>query len=85
MLVGQNAGVPCRHDVPAAIGVLLDALHHLGNLVDALVVPVAPLGTIDGTEVAIRVGPFVPDGDFVVVQILDVGVAAEQPQQFVDD
>jgi len=52
---------------------------HLGNLVDAFVVPVAPLGTIDGAEVAIRVGPFVPDSDFVVVQILDVGVATEQP------
>ena len=36
-------------------------------------------------EVAILVGPFVPDADTVVLEILYVGIAAEEPQQFVDD
>jgi hypothetical protein len=30
-------------------------------------------------------GPLVPDGDVVVVQIGDVGVALQEPQQFMDD
>ena len=49
MLIGEHARIPCRDDMPAAVRVLLDALHHLGNLVDALVVPIAPLGTVNGT------------------------------------
>src|SRR5581483_10945503 len=36
-------------------------------------------------EVAILVGPFVPDGDAVVLQISDVGVAFEEPEQLMHD
>ena len=80
MLVRQDAGVPCRDNVPTAVGILLDTLDDISNLVDAFVVPIAPLGTIDRSKVAVRVGPFVPNADLVVVQILDVGVATEQSQ-----
>ena len=34
---------------------------------------------------AVRVRPLVPDGDVVLVQIGDVGVALQEPQQFMDD
>ena len=40
---------------------------------------------VDRTEIAVLVGPFVPDGDAVLVEIFDVGVAAQEPEQFVDD
>ena len=40
---------------------------------------------IDRSEVAVLIGPFVPDVDIVVEQILDVRVSLEEPQQFVDD
>ena len=40
---------------------------------------------VDRAEIAVLVGPFVPDGDTVLVEIFDVGVAAQEPEQFVDD
>ena len=41
--------------------------------------------TIYGAQVSVLVGPFVPDMDVVVKQVLDVRIALEEPQQFVDD
>ncbi len=39
---------------------------------------------IDGAKVARFVRPFVPDGDAILAQIADVGVALQEPEQFVD-
>ena len=61
MLVGEHTRIPCRDDMTTAVWILLDAFHHLRNLVNAFVVPVAPLGTVNGTEVTVRVGPFIPN------------------------
>ena len=41
--------------------------------------------TINWPQVAIFVGPFVPDGHLVVVQILDIRIALEEPQKFMDN
>jgi hypothetical protein len=41
--------------------------------------------TIDGTEFAILVGPLVPYPYSVLLEVLDVGVAIEKPEEFVDD
>jgi hypothetical protein len=41
--------------------------------------------TIDGTEFAILVGPFVPYSYSVLLKVFDVGVAIEKPEEFVDD
>ena len=49
VLIGQHTWIPRRDDMPATVGVRLDAFHHLLDLVDAFVVPVAPLCTIDGS------------------------------------
>ena len=40
---------------------------------------------VDGAEVAVLVGPLVPDRHAVVVQVLDVGAALKEPEQFVND
>src|SRR6185369_13985334 len=40
---------------------------------------------VDRPEIAVLVGPFVPDADAVLLQVGDVGVALQEPQQFVDD
>src|SRR3546814_4430562 len=59
-----------------------------GDLVDVAAVrrrPGAPLRAIDRAQLALRVGPVVPDADAVALQVGDVGVALEEPQQFVDD
>ena len=40
---------------------------------------------VDRAELARFIGPLVPDGDAVVVEVFHVGVAGEEPQQLVDD
>ena len=40
---------------------------------------------VDRAEVAALVGPFVPDAHAVVVEVFDVGVAGQEPQQLMDD
>ena len=64
---------------------MVDNVLYLVDGTTLIVRPRTPLVTVDGTQIAVLVGPFVPDADLVVVQILDIGVAAEEPQQFVDD
>ena len=70
------------------IRVVLEAAHQLGDLVhDAAVggFPAPPLFTVDRPEVAVLVSPFVPDADAVFLQVSDVGVALQEPQQFMND
>ncbi|BCI71056.1 hypothetical protein SPKIRA_18860 [Sphingomonas paucimobilis] len=60
----------------------------LGDLVDMAAIrgrPVAPLLAIDGAEVARLVRPFVPDAHLLLLQPADIGVAAQEPEQFDDD
>src|SRR5690606_25811405 len=47
--------------------------------------PAAPLASIDRTEFARFVGPFVPDAHPLLLQPGDVGLAAQEPEQFDDD
>ena len=56
--------VPGRDDEPARIRIALDLGHQPGDLVVGLAVracPGAPLLAVDGPEVAVLVGPLVPD------------------------
>ena len=80
--------VPGTHDVAPRIGIGTDGLHHGRYLVDVPPVrrgPAPPLITVDGPQVAFGRGPFVPDGHSVFVQVADIGIPREEPQQFVDD
>lgn len=86
-LVDQRR-VPGRDDVAARVRVCLDALDELCHLVDmpaVIIRPGAPLGTIDGTEVAIFVGPLIPDADAVFLQVADIRIALQEPEQLVND
>lgn len=74
--------------MPARVGVAAQVLQQLGDLVDVAAVgrrPAAPLHAVDGTQLAVRAGPLVPDGDVVLAQVRDVGLAAQEPEQLVDD
>ena len=84
MFVGQHARIPCCHNVTTTVRVALDAVDYLLNLVDAFVVPVAPLCAINRAEVAVSVSPFIPNRNFMVVQIFDVCVAGNEPQQLIN-
>ena len=82
------ADVPCRNEVTAGVWIVCEGIHQLGNLVDGGAVvglPGAPLLAVDGAEFAVFVGPIVPDADAVFLEVGDVGVAFEEPEEFVDD
>ena len=86
--VTQVGHVPCGNNQSTAVGIVLNLVDDIGNLVDvsAVVVgPAAPLIAVDMSEVAIGVGPFVPDADASFLQPLGVGIAAQEPKEFVDD
>ena len=84
----HEARIPGAHDHAAAVGIGPELLHQVLDLVDVAAVgcgPAAPLDAVDGAEVAVLVGPLVPDRHAVVVQVLDVGAALKEPEQFVND
>ena len=82
------SGIPGGDEHSSRIRIVLDHIHNLCELVDGSAVwcrPGAPLVAIDRAKVTVLVGPFVPDGDTVVLEILDVGVAGDEPQKFIND
>lgn len=40
---------------------------------------------IDGAQIAVFIGPFIPDGHTVVLQILDIRITGNEPQQLIYD
>jgi hypothetical protein len=80
--------VPGRNDQAAAVRVGPDGVFQPADLVDHPAIrrrPAAPLLAIDRAQIALGIGPFVPDPDAIVLQIFDVGVPGEKPQQFMND
>ena len=80
--------VPGAHNQAARVGVGLYVVDEFADLVDMRAVgcgPRAPLIAIDVAKVAILVGPLVPDSYTVVLQVFNVGVARQKPQQFVNN
>ena len=80
--------VPCRNDKATAGGIFFDVFDDARDLIDRGAIrsaPVAPLGSIDAAEVALLIGPLVPDGDIVFPQIAGVCLAFQEPEQLVDD
>jgi len=81
-------GVPRADQVAARVGVVFERVDHRGDLVDVAAVGRGegpPLAAVDRAQFAVGVGPGVPDFDAVLLQVGDVGVALEKPQQLVDD
>jgi hypothetical protein len=84
----EFAHIPRRNKEPAGVGVVLYLVDEVGDLVDVRAVgaaPRAPLVTVDGSQLTIFTSPLVPDAYFVVVEILNVSIASEEPKQFVYD
>ncbi len=80
--------IPRRDNHASRVRIVFQLLHHLADLVDGtalLVGPCTPLVSVDGSKLAILVGPLVPNGDAMLLQPTDVGVATKEPQQLVDD
>lgn len=84
----ELGGVPSGDDDAAARRVGAEEVDGLGDLVYGCaggVGPATPLGAVDGAEVAVGVSPLVPDGDAILVEVADVGIAAKEPKELVDD
>src|SRR3954454_7550792 len=80
--------VPGAHDQTARFRVAADLLDHISDLVDGFRLaagPRSPLVAIYGSELALFVGPLVPNRYAMLVEIANVRIAAEKPQQLVDD
>src|SRR4051812_20925889 len=82
------AGVPGRNDMAAAFGVPFDLRNPLIDLVDRSSIrcaPIAPLRAVNAAQIAVRIGPLIPNRDTMILQIFDVRLAAQEPEQFVND
>ena len=82
------AGIPGGHQQAAAVGMAADHVDDIRELVDAPAVrrgPGAPLMAVDRPQVPVLVRPLVPDGHAVVLEILDVGIPGDEPEELVDD
>ncbi len=67
---------------------MLDVIYSPLDLIDDSAIgrrPGAPLGAINRAQIAILVGPLIPDADTVLFQIGGIGVAIEEPEQLVND
>ena len=81
-------GIPRADDQATTRWIFSNFGNHFGDLIDVSPVraaPISPLRAIDSPEAAVFVRPFVPNGDAVLVQIFDIGVAAQKPKQLVND
>ena len=78
----ELGGVPCRNDEATAIGIFFDVFDDARDLIDGGAIrsaPVAPLGPIDAAEVALLIGPLVPDSDLIFPQVAGVCIALQEP------
>ena len=80
--------IPRAHDVAPRFRFFSQAFDDPGDLVDLPALrrsPMAPLVAVHRAELAVLVGPLVPDRHAALLQPAHVGVAAQEPQQLVDD
>jgi len=84
----QVGHVPGRHDDASRVGARLDELDRSADLIDRLAIgrsPAAPLNAVHRPQVAVLVGPLIPDVDVLLQQGLDVRLAAQEPKQLLCD
>src|SRR5690554_3232947 len=81
--VGKFGRVPGGDDQAPGVGFGANLVDDFADLVDnaaVVALPAAPLFTVDGAQVAVFEGPFVPDADFAFRQPGVVGGAFQEPQ-----
>ena len=82
------AHIPRADDHPTAVRMMADLINHFADLIDFVAVcrsPGTPLGTVNRAQIAILIRPFIPDRHLVVVEILDIRVTVQEPEQFMND
>jgi len=84
----DEARIPCADHVSATEWVGSQLLNEFDNLVSRRAVrigPRPPLVPIDGTKVTKLVCPIIPNSYPIFFEVIDIGIAFQEPQQFVDD
>jgi len=84
----QLTRIPSRNDQASAVRGFPYLLDDVVYLIDRPAVgrsPIAPLRAVDTAQVTIGIGPFIPDSHLVFVEILDIRITAQEPEQFMDD
>src|SRR5690606_700687 len=80
--------VPSAHDQAPRIRIGPEHADEVFDLIDAAAVgsaPRAPLFPVHGPQLAVLPRPLVPDRDLVLLQVADVRVAAQKPEELYDD
>ena len=80
--------IPGRQHQPARFRRGADHRYQISKLVNLGAIrclPSPPLLAIDRTQITIRIRPVIPDRHTVFLQIADIGVAFDEPQQFMDN
>src|ERR1700733_9111789 len=80
--------VPGGDHEPTRAGIAPDLVDEPGDLIvgpSVRSLPGAPLLAVDRTQIPLGVRPLVPDGNAVRLEVSDVGVAPQKPDQFADD
>ncbi len=81
----QIGHIPRVYDMPSGIRIASKIVNDPLDLVEGRSVstaPVDPLFSIDGAQIAVFVGPGIPDVTAIIVQLIDVRITAEKPQHF---
>ena len=47
--------------------------------------PAAPLFAVNRSQFAVLIGPFIPDAYAMFFQVFDIGIAFQEPEQFIDN
>ena len=86
--LGDFCDVPRADHHSPRVRLRSNQIDDLRDLIDCFAIagfPRPPLTSVDRAQLAVLVGPFVPDRNTVLLQIPDIGVATEKPQQLVYD
>jgi len=82
------ARVPCADHVAATVGIVFERVNDCFDLIGTTAVtgaPIGPLCAVNATEVTVFVSPFVPDAHIVILQVFDISVTFQEPEQLMDD
>ena len=76
--LGQFSHIPGTDDEPSAIGIgfdLFDEIRHLVYFHPSCTFPAPPLFTIHRAQVAVFIGPLIPDFYIMLFQVGNIGIS----------
>src|ERR1035437_3830567 len=85
---GHISHIPGTYNEAPRIGIfpyLLDELRNLVYMFSVACIPGTPLMPVNRSEVAVFIRPFIPNTYAIFFQVFYVGIALQNPQQFVYD